>query len=78
MGNRRGIQTQSGRSMTMGANDPRARRDPIAESNPDIQYSAPLSIDRSGRLQVEIGEGIVLSGGKLTVDMDYVRAQLGL
>ena len=66
-------------SQTLGANDPRNRRNAQAQLAPNLHYEKPLRINQNQRVSIETGAYLTLDGnGKLTVDVASLRAALGL
>ncbi|RMF59234.1 MAG: hypothetical protein D6746_08475 [Bacteroidetes bacterium] len=59
--------------------DPRTRRNPAAGLSPDLVFDHPLQINSKQRVSVGIGEYLKLDGsGRLTVDVEALRTELGL
>lgn len=64
---------------SLGANDPRHRRNNQGQLTPDFVYEPPLRVNQNQRVAIELGAFLTTDGNnKLTIDVPALKAALGL
>lgn len=77
MSNRPGRALFGRKSMAMGSNDPRERRNAQAESAPNINVARPLIIDNNQRITLDAAVGVQALPEDATL-ADVIEAYNGL